>query len=85
MVKKIIKIKTDYGAYDCVFEPARDVGGYVVEARGIRGAFSQGKNLTEAKKMIKEAIEAMVEAQAIVRAEKQGLIQIRQKYFANLA
>ena len=71
MVKKVLKIKTDYGTYNCVFTPARDVGGYVVEARGvIGGAFTQGRNLAEAKKMIKEAIEGIVEAQAIVKAEK---------------
>ncbi len=66
MVKKVLKIKTDYGAYDCVFTLAKDVAGYIVEARGVSGgAFTQGRNLAEAKKMIKEAIEGMVEAQEL--------------------
>lgn len=49
----------------------------MVEARGVPGAISWGKNLAEARNMIKEAIEGAVEAGAVIRAEKSGLVSIR--------
>lgn len=70
-------IKTDYGTFECVFEPERDMGGYVAEAIGVQGAISWGKNLKEAKKMIAEAIEAAIEGEAIIHALKAGRISIR--------
>ena len=86
MAKRVLKIKTDYGTYDCVFERAMDVGGYVVEAHGLKGgAFTQGRNLAEAKKMIKEAIEGMIEAEAISKAERQGIVRIKQKNLTRIA
>ena len=57
----------------------------MVVARGVRGAFTQGKNLAEAKKMIKEAIEGMIEAQVIIDAEKEGVVQIKHKQFTHIA
>ena len=56
MVKKDLVIKTKYGSFKCVFEAEKDMGGYAVEACGVSGAVSWGKNLSEAKKMIVEAI-----------------------------
>lgn len=80
MAKKTLTIKTQYGLFDCVFEPEKDMGGYVVVAKGINGAVSWGKNLTEAKKMAKEVIEGVVEANIISKAEKKGIIQIKAKH-----
>lgn len=77
MAKKILTIKTKYGSYKCVFELEPDMGGYMVEARGVPGAISWGKNLSEAKKMIVEAIEGAIEAEAVINAEKKGIIRIR--------
>ena len=59
-----------------MFEPEKDMGGYMVEARGVVGAISWGKNLTEAKRMIAEAIEGAIEADIITKAEKRGIVRI---------
>jgi len=72
MAKKILTIKTKYGSFRCVFEPAKDLGGYVVEAKGVSGAITWGGNLVKAKKMAKEVIEGAIEAKAIDMAERKG-------------
>ena len=77
MSKKTLTIKTKYGIFKCVFEPEKDMGGFTVEARGVPGAITWGKNLAEAKRMIVEAIEGAIDAQAIASAEKKGIIQIK--------
>ena len=77
MTKKTSIIKTKYGSSKCIFEAEKDMGGYAVEARGVSGAVSWGKNLSEAKRMIAEAIEGAIEAKAIANAEKKGIIQIK--------
>lgn len=77
MSKKRLTIKTRYGIFKCVFEPEKDMGGFSVEARGIPGAVTWGKNLVEAKRMIIEAIEGAIEAYAITSAEKKGIIQVK--------
>lgn len=77
MAKKILIIKTKYGSYKCIFEPEPDMGGYMVEARGVPGAISWGKTLSEAKKMIAESIEGAIETEAIINAEKKGIIRFR--------
>ena len=63
-IKKVLIIETDYGSFKCVFEPEKDMGGYMVEAHNVSGAISWGKTLLEAKRMIKEAIEGAIEAKA---------------------
>ena len=65
--KKGVLIKTLYGSFQCVFEPEKEMGGYTAEAIGVQGAVSWGKTLTEAKRMIKDAIEGSVEARTIVQ------------------
>ncbi|MDP3696921.1 MAG: hypothetical protein Q8R55_02705 [Candidatus Taylorbacteria bacterium] len=77
MAQKNLIVKTKYGSFKCVFEAEKDMGGYTVEARAVSGAVSWGKNLSEAKRMIVEAIEGTIEARAIVNAEKKGLIQVK--------
>ena len=79
MVKKFLVVKTKYGSFKCVFEPEKDMGGYMVEARGVAGAISWGKNLAEAKTMILEAIEGAIEAQAVINAEKKGIVRIQRR------
>ena len=79
MAKKIATIKTQYGSFKCVFEPEKDMGGYTAEALGVQGAVSWGKTLAEAKKMIAEAIEGVIEARVITQAEKEGSVRIVQK------
>ncbi len=69
-------IRTKYGPFLCTFERERDMGGYAVEASGMQGAVSWGKTLAEAKRMIAEAIEGIVEMRAIVHAERRGTIRI---------
>ena len=79
MVKKFLVVKTKYGSFECVFEPEKDMGGYMVEARGVAGAISWGKNLAEAKTMVSEAIEGAIESQAVINAEKKGIVRVQRK------
>ncbi|MEK7117719.1 MAG: hypothetical protein AAB861_03005 [Patescibacteria group bacterium] len=69
-------IKTNYGIFMCLFEPERDMGGYVVEALEVQGAVSWGKNLADSKRMIAEAIEGVIETRVLMRAEKEGTVRI---------
>ncbi len=81
MVKKTIKktliVETKYGSFQCIFEPEKDMGGYAVEAHGLPGAISWGKTLKEAKRMITEAIEGAIEADVVAKAEKRGIVRIK--------
>ena len=79
MKKKAI-IKTKYGPFDCIFEPERDMGGYTAEAPALNGAVSWGKNLMEAKRMIAEAIEGVIEARIIAKATSKGIVRMNTKY-----
>ena len=79
MAKKVLVVKTKYGSFYCIFEPEKDMGGYMVEARSLTGAISWGKTLTEAKHMITVAIEGFIEAKAIAEAEKRGIVRINKQ------
>ncbi len=63
MKKQLLPIKTRFGTHLCVFDA--DVKGYVVTAKDIKGVVTYGKNLAEAKKMAREALELMIETIAI--------------------
>jgi predicted RNase H-like HicB family nuclease len=76
MTKRIFDIKTKYGTFQCISEPERDMGGYTIQAR-LNGAVSWGRTLVEAKKKITEAIEGMIEAKAIINAERKGIIKVK--------
>lgn len=73
--KQTYIIKTRYGSFSCVFEPEKDMGGYVAETKGVQGAISWGKTLEEAKRMIAEAIEGSIEARVILKEVKKGTIR----------
>jgi predicted RNase H-like HicB family nuclease len=75
IVKKIADIKTKYGTFRCVFEPERDMGGYVATAPAVQGVVSWGKNLAHAKEMVAECIEGMIETRIIMEAVKEGNIR----------
>ncbi len=75
-MKKVLNIKTKYGIFRCIFEPEKDMGGYVVEAHSIQGAISWGKSFIEARHMIVEAIEGAIEANVIADAERRGIIRM---------
>lgn len=77
MPKKIVSVKTKYGSFRCVLEPEKDMGGYVAEAQGVQGAVSWGKTLAEAKTMIAEAIEGVIEVRIIIKAAEKGIVKIR--------
>ena len=77
--KQTYIIKTQYGSFSCVFEPEKDMGGYVVEALGVQGAVSWGKTLAEAKRMIIEAVEGSIEAHIISKAVKKGTIRVARR------
>jgi len=73
--KKIAAVKTRYGSFTAFFEAEPDMGGFVVTAPKMQGAVSWGKNLTEAKRMIIEAIEGIIEMGIIAEAAEQGYIR----------
>ena len=77
--KQTHSIKTRYGSFPCVFEPEKDMGGYVVEASAVQGAVSWGKTLAEAKRMIAEAIEGAIEARVISKAIKRGTVRVARR------
>ena len=69
-------IKTNYGTFLSVFEPEKDMGGYTAEALEVQGAVSWGKTLAEAKRMIAEAIEGVIETRVLARAEEEGTVRV---------
>jgi len=60
--RKYIEVKTRYGKHISVLEP--DEAGYTVTVPGLTGVVTWGKNVEQAKKMAKEAIELCVECLA---------------------
>lgn len=60
MKKSKVKINTDYGIYECLL--ASDSPGYIVTCPSVQGVVTWGKNLAEAKKMAREAIELCIES-----------------------
>ena len=75
--KKIkAEIDTEYGHYWVVLEREPDMGGDAVEALDVQGAVSWGKTVAEAKRMIAEAIEGVIEARVIANAEKEGYVRV---------
>lgn len=77
-------IKTNYGTFVCLFELEKDMGGYTVEALGVQGAVSWGKNLASAKRMIAEAVEGVIETRVLARIKEEGTVRFisRPKVFA---
>ncbi len=69
-------VKTTYGTFLCLFEPEKDMGGYTAEAPEVQGAVTWGKTLAEARRMVVEAIEGVIETRVIARAEQEGTIRI---------
>lgn len=64
--KKIVAVDTSYGSHRVIFE--RDERkGYAATALDLPGVSTWGKNLAEAKEMIREAIELCVECMAEAR------------------
>ncbi len=55
--KKILRIKTKLGEFNCVFESNYPEKGYTVTVPKLKGVVTFGDNLDEAKKMIREAVE----------------------------
>ncbi len=58
-------------SYEVVFEPDLEDGGWVVECAALPGCVSQGDTLAEARKMIRDAIEAIT-AEHPARAGKRA-------------
>jgi predicted RNase H-like HicB family nuclease len=54
------KVKAAGRDYNVRFEPDLEDGGWIVECPDIPGCVSQGDNMTEARRMIRDAIEAML-------------------------
>lgn len=75
VAKKIANIKTKYGVFRCVFVPEHDMGGYVVTAPAVQGVVTWGKNFAQAKKMVAECIEGVIETRIIAEAVKEGNVR----------
>ena len=54
---KSIDVKTRYGMFQCFFESNYPEEGYTVTVPKLRGVVTHGKDIKEAQKMVKEAIE----------------------------
>ena len=79
MTKKTEIIKTKYGSFSCVFEPEKDMGGYMVVAKGAAGAISWGKDMAEARRMIVESVEVCIEGELII-ATREAQDSVLKKY-----
>ncbi|HEY4474223.1 MAG TPA: hypothetical protein VI957_03625 [Candidatus Paceibacterota bacterium] len=73
--KKTAIVKTQYGSFKAVFESEPDMGGFVATALTVQGAVSWGKNISEAKKMIADAIEGIIEVRGLSDAVAQGYMR----------
>ncbi len=73
--QKTAVVKTKYGLFAAVFEPEPDMGGFVVTVPKMQGAVSWGKSFSEAKRMIVEAIEGLIETGIIADAAEQGRVR----------
>lgn len=60
------KVKVGAREYSVTYEPDLEDGGWIAECTDIPGCISQGENLTEARRMIRDAIEAMRSADPVV-------------------
>lgn len=54
---KFVTIGTRFGNFECLFESNTPEAGYTVTVPKLKGVVTFGDNLSEAKKMVKEAIE----------------------------
>lgn len=70
MAKKSFRsnVETDYGTYECVFTP--DERGFVATCPSVEGVVTWGKNRTEAKRMVREAIELGIEVKVQENMER---------------
>ncbi len=55
--KRVVNIKTIFGAFDCVLESNKPEKGYTVTVPKLRGVVTCGDTVSKAKKMVQEAIE----------------------------
>lgn len=67
-MKKTTKflVGTDYGTYDAIARPDEERG-FVVTAPQVKGVVTWGKDIAHAKKMVREAIELVIESAVLDR------------------
>ena len=59
--RKEIKIKTKEGFFIIILESTKDEAGYTVRVKGLPEIVTEDRNIEEAKKMAREAIEFCIE------------------------
>lgn len=59
-----MKLRIQRQTYTAILTPDLRAGGYSIAVKGLRGVFTEANNLTEARKMIKEAISLHLEMAA---------------------
>lgn len=64
------KVKVGNKEFNVTYEPDLEDGGWVVECTDIVGCVSQGDNITEARRMIRDAIAAMTAARIGTASKK---------------
>lgn len=77
----ILPIKTNKGVYNCKFIWDNEDKAYLVSVPSLPGVFTFGKNLTDAKKMAKDAIELHCEC---LIDEKKIIIDDERRVFGKL-
>ncbi|MEK7629496.1 MAG: type II toxin-antitoxin system HicB family antitoxin [Patescibacteria group bacterium] len=81
-MKKQDVVKTKYGEHRIVLE--KDEKGYMVTAPGLKGVVTWGKNIKQAKEMVKEAIELCIECVAEEELIRLGFVKKTGKKLATL-
>lgn len=64
------KVKVGNKEFNVTYEPDLEDGGWVVECTDIPGCVSQGDNMTEARRMIRDAIAAMTASESGTSSKK---------------
>lgn len=72
--RKKINIRTKKGVFAVVLETWDNEPGYVVRVPKFPEIVTQGDNITEAKKMAREAIELCIECREIEEPQKQKIL-----------
>lgn len=78
MKKRIVTVKTKFGAYEILLTPNTPERGYTVTVPKLRGIVTCGDTIVEAKRMAIEAIELHCEC---LFAEGMAEVRIRRKIF----
>jgi len=78
-----VPVQTIYGRHLCEFIPDSEGKGYTVIAKHVPGVVTQGRNLREAERMAREALELCIECLAADRMASRVEFRPRQRVLAS--